>query len=138
MLAVQEARRLWPDVHIDAVVSLGTGEVLLFQFRMRTCEPSGYGSACSGIDNAVLHEVSRQVMHITLRRTRMAAGELPTVGRERSMSAYFDTGSVLIESATDVFRVDAALATLGELIPGLRYFRSGIRQAPGPSLYRVY
>ena len=40
------------------------------------------------------------------------------------MSAYFDTGSVLIESATDVFRVDAALATLGELIPGLRYFRS--------------
>ena len=39
------------------------------------------------------------------------------------MSAYFDTGSVLIESATDVFRVDAALATLGELIPGLRYFR---------------
>jgi len=46
------------------------------------------------------------------------------------MSAYFDTGSVLIESATDVFRVDAALATLGELIPGLRYFRSSPQQGP--------
>ena len=54
----------------------------------------------------------------------ISSGELPTVPRERSMSQYFDTGSVLIESATDVFRVDAALATLGDLIPGLHYFRS--------------
>ena len=51
------------------------------------------------------------------------------------MSAYFDTGSVLIESAMDVFRVDAALATLGELIPGLRYFRSAPQQGPAQAAH---
>ena len=74
LLAIQEARLLWPDIPIDCVVSLGSGE-------------------------------------------------MPVAPRERSMSAYFDTGSVLIESATDVEKVDAALCCLTQLIPQLQYFR---------------
>ena len=76
---MQEARLLWPDLPIDCVVSLGSGET-------------------------------------------------PVAPRERSMSAYFDTGSVLIESATDVVKVDAALSSLAQLIPSLEYFR---RAPPG-------
>lgn len=53
----------------------------------------------------------------------LGSGETPVAPRERSMSAYFDTGSVLIESATDVQKVDAALSTLAQLIPDLHYYR---------------
>lgn len=51
------------------------------------------------------------------------AGNTPAGRRERSLSTYLETGSVLIESATDTERVAGALATLAPLVPGLRYFR---------------
>lgn len=74
LLALQEARALWPDVPIDCLVSMGCGAT-------------------------------------------------PLQKRERSMSAYLETGNVLIESACSVERTDAALCTLLPMIPGIRYFR---------------
>lgn len=74
LIALQEARALWPDVPIDCLVSMGCGST-------------------------------------------------PVQKRERSMSAYLETGNVLIESACSVDRADAALCTLLPLIPGIRYFR---------------
>lgn len=43
------------------------------------------------------------------------------------MSAYVDTGNVLIESACSVDKVASAMATLAPMIPGLTYHRSAIR-----------
>lgn len=64
----------------------------------------------------------------------LGSGATPPARRERSLSTYLETGSVLIESATDVERVAGALATLAPLVPGLRYFRcqvsSGIDKLP--------
>ena len=74
LIALQEARALWPDVPIDCLVSMGCGST-------------------------------------------------PVQKRERSVSAYLETGNVLIESACSVDRADAALCTLLPLIPGIRYFR---------------
>lgn len=74
LIAVQEARLLWPDKPLECLVSIGTGLV-------------------------------------------------PRQKREKSMSAYVDTGNVLIESACSVDRVAAGLATLAPLVPGLTYFR---------------
>ena len=39
------------------------------------------------------------------------------------MSAYLDTGSVLIESACNVERIAAMLYTLAPFIPDFKYFR---------------
>lgn len=39
------------------------------------------------------------------------------------MSSYLDTGSVLIESASEVERTNAALATLLSMVPGIHYYR---------------
>lgn len=39
------------------------------------------------------------------------------------MSAYLDTGSVLIESACNVERIAAVLYTLAPFIPNFKYFR---------------
>ena len=55
----------------------------------------------------------------------LGSGVVPVHRREKSMSAYLDTGNVLIESACSVDRVAAALATLAPMIPGLTYFRHG-------------
>lgn len=51
------------------------------------------------------------------------AGSVPVTKREKSMSAYIDTGSVLIESACNVERIAAVLNTLSPFIPGFKYFR---------------
>ncbi len=52
--------------------------------------------------------------------------------RERSLSTYLETGSVLIEAATDTEQVAAAMATLAPLVPGLHYFRSPPPPPPPP------
>ncbi len=40
------------------------------------------------------------------------------------MSAYLDTGSVLIESACNVERIAAVLYTLAPFVPNFKYYRS--------------
>lgn len=74
MLALQQARLLWPDTQIECLVSIGSGTV-------------------------------------------------PVHKREKSMSAYVDTGNVLIESACSVDKVAGALAATAPMIPGLTYYR---------------
>ncbi|PRW58490.1 phospholipase A I isoform X1 isoform A [Chlorella sorokiniana] len=74
VIALQEARLLWPDHPIDVLMSVGVG-------------------------------VS------------------PAVRREKGLSSFMETGSILIESATSVSRADEALATLMPLVPGVKYLR---------------
>lgn len=74
VIALQEARALWPDAPIDVFVSIGTGSN-------------------------------------------------PHERRDRAISAFMDTGNILIESATNVERAHEALATMTPLIPSLKYFR---------------
>lgn len=45
------------------------------------------------------------------------------------MSAYLDTGSVLIESACNVERIAAVLYTLAPFIPDFKYYRSASSSA---------
>lgn len=56
--------------------------------------------------------------------------------RERSLSTYLETGSVLIEAATDTEQVAAAMATLAPLVPGLHYFRSPPPSPPASTRHR--
>ena len=74
IVALHEARLLWPELQPELLVSIGTGNT-------------------------------------------------PQVKRPGAMSSYMDTGSILIESATSVERVDEALSTILPMVPGLRYFR---------------
>ena len=53
----------------------------------------------------------------------LGSGAVPAAPREKSMSSYLDTGSVLIESACETERTDAVLRTLFSLIPDTRYYR---------------
>ncbi|KAK9820032.1 hypothetical protein WJX72_005289 [[Myrmecia] bisecta] len=59
----------------------------------------------------------------------LGSGSVPVRPREKSMSAYLDTGSVLIESACSVERVDMLLSTLLPLVPNLKYFRFNCEDA---------
>ncbi len=53
----------------------------------------------------------------------LGSGSVPITKREKSMSAYLDTGSVLIESACNVERIAAVLYTLAPFIPNFKYYR---------------
>lgn len=74
IIALQEARLLWPDHLVEVMVSLGVGQA-------------------------------------------------PPARREKGLSSFMETGSILIESSTDVQRAEEALATLLPLVPGVKYFR---------------
>eukprot|EP00798_Chlamydomonas_sp_ICE-L_P003407 gene3408-13451_t len=74
LIAIQQARLLWPDAPLECVVSMGSG--------------------------------------IT-----------PPKPRPASMSSYMDKGSVLIENATSTERVHEAVATLLQIVPGVKYYR---------------
>ena len=52
-----------------------------------------------------------------------AAARCLCTSEKKSMSAYVDTGNVLIESACSVDKVASALATTTPMIPGLTYHR---------------
>ncbi|KAL0020138.1 hypothetical protein WJX77_006173 [Trebouxia sp. C0004] len=53
----------------------------------------------------------------------LGSGSVPITKREKSMSAYLDTGSVLIESACNVERIAAVLYTLAPFVPNFKYYR---------------
>ncbi len=54
----------------------------------------------------------------------LGSGSVPITKREKSMSAYLDTGSVLIESACNVERIAAVLYTFAPFVPNFKYYRS--------------
>ena len=62
----------------------------------------------------------------------LGSGSVPITKREKSMSAYLDTGSVLIESACNVERIAAVLYTLAPFVPNFKYYRS-VSNAGGES-----
>jgi len=74
VIALQEARALWPNTPIEVLVSVGTGST-------------------------------------------------PKSRRDKGLSAFMDTGNILIESATSVERVHEALATMTPLMPNMKYYR---------------
>ncbi|EFN59236.1 hypothetical protein CHLNCDRAFT_138222 [Chlorella variabilis] len=74
VIALQEARLLWPEHRVEVVVSLGVGLA-------------------------------------------------PPARREKGLTSFMETGSILIESSTSVTRVEEAVATLLPLVPGVKYFR---------------
>lgn len=53
----------------------------------------------------------------------MGSGSTPVIRRDKAMSSFMETGSILIESATSVQRTTETMATLLPLIPSLQYFR---------------
>jgi hypothetical protein len=53
----------------------------------------------------------------------IGSGSTPVIRRDKAMSSFMETGSILIESATSVQRTTETMATLLPLIPSLQYFR---------------
>ena len=53
----------------------------------------------------------------------VGVGSTPTTDRQEGISSYLDTGSALLESATDVEEVHRAMEVVGNLVPGLQYER---------------
>jgi hypothetical protein len=43
--------------------------------------------------------------------------------RQKGVSSYIDTGSALLESATNVEEVHKSLMVISSILPGLQYFR---------------
>lgn len=74
VIALQEARLLWPERPIEVFVSIGSGST-------------------------------------------------PVIRRDKALSSFMETGSILIESATSVQRAAETMATLLPLVPRLQYFR---------------
>ena len=61
----------------------------------------------------------------------LGCGAPPVARRERLLSAYFDTGAVLAESACSTDRVNEAMLALSGVAPGLKYFRCAARRWAG-------
>jgi len=53
----------------------------------------------------------------------IGTGSTPAVRRDKAMSSFMETGSILIEGATSVNRVEESLAVTLSLVPNLQYFR---------------
>lgn len=53
----------------------------------------------------------------------VGVGSTPSSERQESMSSYIDTGSALLESATDVEEVHRAMEVISNLVPDLEYVR---------------
>lgn len=53
----------------------------------------------------------------------IGVGSVPVSKREKSSSQLLENGSVLIESACSVERVDEVLSATLTMIPGLKYYR---------------
>ena len=127
LVALQEARLLWPEAPPALLVSVGSGAVprrprdgsavvagrsasVMSGVAASGGRSDGGGEASSGSSGA--------------QQTAAAAALPPPPPPKRGMgSAVMDTGAVLIESATSVRATDEALRALCPLIPGLRYCR---------------
>lgn len=138
LVALQEARLLWPDSPPALLVSVGAGAV-----PRRPRDGSavvGSSSDCSAAavprsnTNSTSEggEVQAQAATATTATGAAAVSPLATAAAatppappaKRGMgSAVMDTGAVLIESATSVRATDEALRALCPLVPGLRYSR---------------
>jgi hypothetical protein len=53
----------------------------------------------------------------------VGTGSGPVTERQRGVSSYIDTGSALLESATNVEEVHRSLSVISSILPDLRYFR---------------
>lgn len=123
LVALQEARLLWPEAPPALLVSVGCGAV---PRRPRDGSAVVVGSsssaaAASGNQSSGGGEASATA---TTTAATTALPPPPPPPPKRGMgSAVMDTGAVLIESATSVRATDEALRALCPLIPGLRYSR---------------
>ena len=104
LVAIQEARLLWPDHRIDTLVSLGVG-VAPPARREKVCK-----CACTHVRSGLRVRLSPASTH------RCCCCH-------QGLSGFLETGSILIESSTTVQRAHEALSTLLPLVPGCRYFR---------------
>ncbi|KAI8103242.1 hypothetical protein M9435_004582 [Picochlorum sp. BPE23] len=53
----------------------------------------------------------------------VGTGSGPVSERQKGVSSYIDTGSALLESATNVEEVHKSLMVISSILPGLQYFR---------------
>ena len=53
----------------------------------------------------------------------VGTGSSPVLPRQEGMSSYLETGSALLESATNVEEAHRALTVISNLLPGMKYFR---------------
>ncbi|GMH38521.1 hypothetical protein BSKO_06405 [Bryopsis sp. KO-2023] len=53
----------------------------------------------------------------------VGVGVTPVAKREKSSTTFIENGSVLLESACNVERVDEVLSTVLPMVPGMKYFR---------------
>lgn len=56
----------------------------------------------------------------------IGVGNVPVAHRERSTSTLIENGNVLIESASNVDRVDEAVSTFLTMIPNMKYYRFNV------------
>ena len=134
LVALQEARLLWPEAPPALLVSVGAGAV---PRRPRDGSAvvgssggvGGGGSAgteVAGSSEDGGGDASAAATAAAATKAAPAAPAPPPTAppAKRGVgSAVMDTGAVLIESATSVRAADEALRALCPLVPGLRYCR---------------
>lgn len=139
LVALQEARLLWPDAPPALLVSVGAGAV-----PRRPRDGSAVVGSSSGVgggggsagaevaggsddgggDASAAAKAAAPAAPKAFPAPAVAAPPPPAPPVKRGVgSAVMDTGAVLIESATSVRAADEALRALCPLVPGLRYCR---------------
>ena len=138
LVALQEARLLWPDAPPALLVSVGAGAVPRRPRDGSAVEVGSGGGgggggggvgwtggarSGAGSDGAEVSAGDAQAAPTTTTKAPTVTAT-PALPAKRGMgSAVMDTGAVLIESATSVRAADEALRALCPLVPGLRYCR---------------
>jgi len=121
LVALQEARLLWPGAPPALLVSVGAGAVPRRPRDGSAVAGSGGGGGGGGSDGEGGDGGGAPAGG---GGAHAAAAPAPSAPAKRGMgSAVMDTGAVLIESATSVRATDEALRALCPLVPGMRYCR---------------